>query len=324
MAQDATSLTDVACPLCARQTRPWLTVPRNASRHGSGEPYQLYWCDGCAYGQLWPRPSPEEVSAAYDDPSYYTHRAPAAKSDHSFLDRVRIRLAWSRDYGSQALRDCDAVRRLPAGSLILDVGCGNCTFMDQMHDRGMRVVGVEPDRAARQRAEARGHRIVEGTAEHLPSEITHAEGYDLVVLSHVLEHCVEPEHAITNIVGLLAPHGKVVVEVPNNEAAGLQASGEFWRWLDVPRHINFFSSRSLQTLCRRAGLSVSAIEWSGYTRQFGPRWIQTELAARSECGLTANLPTANGRAAAWRLLLRTAFAPSSRKYDSVRVVASIA
>ena len=167
-------------------------------------------------------------------------------------------------------------RRDRPGPSVCDLGCGNGTFLAGMAALGFDAVGVEPDDAARGPARARGLDVRPGTAEHLPPDL-HGP-FDAVVLTHVLEHCLDPLRALANARALLKPAGTLLCETPNNQALGLAWSGGAWRWLDVPRHLNFFTARSLRLACERVGLRFGQVRFSGYTRQFQSEWIAEEQA----------------------------------------------
>ena len=213
---------------------------------------------------------------------------------------------------------------VPSGARACDLGCGGGDLLTRLSRLGHEVVGVEPDPAAREVVRGKGHRVLAGTAEELPEEIR-GERYDLVVLSHVLEHCLDPGRAVANATGLLADRGVLAIETPNNDARGLGRAGVLWPWLDVPRHLNFFTSRSLAAICEGAGLSVRGVEYCGYTRQFLPGWIRAERRIRDAFsaggGDAAGLPGPHRESSAWWLLLSTAWAPDRLKCDSVRVIA---
>src|SRR5690554_1503550 len=179
----------------------------------------------------------------------------------------------------------------------------------------------EPDSRSRAEAAARGITALEGTAEDLPAEVL-ARRFDITTFMHVLEHCLDPKKALAQAAGLLNEGGRIVIEVPNNAALGLRQAGAFWRWLDVPRHLNFFTETSLRSLVAQAGLEVVRCDYDGYTRQFLPDWIADE--ARIEAALKGQRVTPAWRSRhlgrALRLLARTALARPARKYDSVRLV----
>lgn len=304
--------------------RPWLTVQGDWRRHRDEGVFHLYWCERCDYGELQPRPSPGEVEAYYNVDGYYTHTDSGTHGSDSgrFTDRLRIHLAWRFDRGRHVSADY-LIEKLHRDGRVLDVGCGNGRLLAEVAGRGYDVIGVEPDPTARAVARSRGLTVVDGKAETL-GEVLGRERFHAVILSHVLEHCFDPLRAISTSSRLLEPHGLLIVETPNNRAVGRRWAGATWNWLDVPRHLNFFSSRSLAAACRKAGLEPVAVEHVGYCRQFANDWIETEqriwdcFTARAAL---KSLPRRNSRLKNWLMLARTCLASRDAKYDSVRVVA---
>src|SRR5438105_4409704 len=78
-------------------------------------------------------------------------------------------------------------------------------------------VAVEPDSGmARQLGFAWKHFCPESNLVIVP-EIDLARGkFDLIVLSHVLEHLVDPNHLLEQVRGFLDKDGWVFIEVPHN------------------------------------------------------------------------------------------------------------
>jgi SAM-dependent methyltransferase len=186
--------------------------------------------------------------------------------------------------------------------------------MSAFKQAGYDTVGIEPDAAARGLANRIGE-VFEGTAEALPAAIG-GRKFDVVLLSHVLEHCIDPAAALSNVKSLLAPGGTAILEVPNNAALGFQMYGPGWFFADIPRHLQFFTENSLMRALGQAGLHVTQVLHTGYTRQFSSEWLAPQEQIRVNIrqdrkGLW------NGNA--WGLLAKTAFARASRKYDSIRV-----
>jgi predicted SAM-dependent methyltransferase len=69
--------------------------------------------------------------------------------------------------------------------------------------------------------------------------------YDVVFMSHVLEHCFEPKRILAEIYRLLKKNGIVAIEVPNIEAYDLRFHGEKWKGWDLPYHLYLFSKKTL-------------------------------------------------------------------------------
>lgn len=303
--------------------QPWLFVPGDWRRPDVQETYSAVRCPSCGYGQLYPRPTPEQIAAYYDVTEYYTHRrSPGHSPSKAFLERVRTHLAWRRDKSS-TLDDATVqqhVRKTP--SRVIELGCGNGGLTLSVQAHGHECVGVEPDPSARAVAQKGGLRVYAGSAESLPSELLadHPAGsFDIVLMRHVLEHCLDPLKALQSARLLLKPDGLLLCETPNNDALGLRFAGHSWNWLDIPRHINFFTRDSLRAACAAAGFRVTEEQYCGYFRQFDRQWIDTEQ--RIQETLRNGSPKPPAMARAWMLLLSSAFAPRHLKYDSVRLTA---
>lgn len=306
------------CPLCDSPGHPWLRVPDDWRRPGTG-PHKLDWCDTCSIGWLNPRPIPESIAAFYDV-EYYTHNADgSAPAPRSLGRKILERIAWQLD--TDLSFDTDWFKRwLPdAHARAVDLGAGSGVYSQMLVDAGAGVVAVETDPKARAVIEQRGIRAIDGLCESLPDSVERG-AFDLALLSHVLEHTLDVHRALEQSASTLKPGGVLVVEVPNNDAIGLTRAGDCWHWLDVPRHLNFFTRASLVAAVERAGLTVERTEFVGYTRQFQKPWADAErhIASALEPDKPARFTTSRGQAG---LLARTALSRPEKKYDSVRVIA---
>ncbi|MDP7184601.1 MAG: class I SAM-dependent methyltransferase [Paracoccaceae bacterium] len=296
----------------------WCKLLGDWRRPDISERYDLLWDETRAFGQLWPRPHPDEISAFYVIDGYHTHSVQGPSlARPGVSQRVLTRLAWAADKGSDPDQNWWKQTLGTKPRKVLEIGSGRGAHSAKIAALGHSVFGVEPDRKARRIAQDHGFQVENGTAENLPALIT-AKKYDAVVFMHVLEHCLHPFQALKNSVGLLNPGGIVVVEVPNNASTGCSYFGPLWAWLDVPRHLNFFTETSLGALFDAASLTKTSVSYRGYTRQFSADWRQTQAQIAEAFGMArdARVKTSSY----WSFLARTAFARPSRKYDSVRIV----
>lgn len=272
------------CLLCGSHARHLST---------SKDPFELWWCDACEFGRLKGDFTPEQVARFYY-PGYYTHSVGGKSGERlSLVERVLIHLAWRCDHGQDFDPD-----ELDAGRTVCDIGCGNGNTLRKFKAAGYATVGVEPDCGAR-RASADAGIIYAGTAEDIPP----IGSFDVVLMSHTLEHCIDPVKAVSNAASLLEPDGTLVIEVPNNAAMGFRWFGPRWPWTDIPRHLSFFTDRSLSLLLEQHGLKIIKTIYTGYTRQFLPNW---------RCDIRSSL-------SGWPLLASSAFSSPRSKYDSIRI-----
>lgn len=287
------------------------------TRHGS-----VLNCPDCGLGFVKELPKPSEVEAHYRLPSYYTHgTSHLPMIEPRLRDRVITHLAWRLDNG----RHFDPRRVIPypeEGMTGLDIGCGSGAMLSAMSAAGLQPIGVDPDPSARLEAQRSGHTVFAGTAEALPSEIA-GRTFDLVTLTHTLEHCLDPIKALSNARSALSTSGIFYCEVPNAGSRYFEIYGQISEMLDVPRHLYFFSKSALSAAARAAGLDITDWLFSGYTRHFLPSWKAWEnsIFERLEASgvkLACSRRTLAGDLA---LLTRSAFLPPERRYDCIGFIA---
>jgi SAM-dependent methyltransferase len=156
----------------------------------------------------------------------------------------------------------------PPGRM-LDLGCGDGMVLALARRDGWEVQGVElfPEQA----------QLVRETLG-LPVEVADIQSYeaapaswDVVVLTHVLEHLLDPVAALRKIRVLLKPGGMAVLEFPNIDALDARVRRLLARWRlhrhryrpdYVPGHVQEFCRRSFAFAAEQAGLTLE--RWETY------------------------------------------------------------
>lgn len=135
--------------------------------------------------------------------------------------------------------------------LLLDVGCGDGTFLEAMRKRGWKAVGTELNLENFSNSDF----AIYGDL-HAVKEQFGATSFDAITMWHTLEHFYNPREVLESAFELLAPKGVLLVAVP--DAQGFQAKifGKFWLHLDLPRHLFHFDYNSLQTLLKQTGFEI--------------------------------------------------------------------
>ena len=161
----------------------------------------------------------------------------------------------------------------PAGSRILEVGCGTGHNM-KMLERFGSVDAIEVDPEARAFAEKRtGRKISSAPLPALPGiERGH---YDLVAALDVVEHIDDDRAAIAALASCLKPGGKLLITVPAHQ----------WMWSahdELNHHKRRYSKRGLERLIEASPLRL---ERAGYFNSLlFPLAIGARLASRATGG----------------------------------------
>jgi SAM-dependent methyltransferase len=140
---------------------------------------------------------------------------------------------------------CDLVKRhVPAGSRVVDYGCGAGTIACRLEELGFAVTGAEVSRRAARASQGKGLSVVDLNREALPPRSA-----DCILLCDVLEHLKDPTGLLADLRTALRPGGRLLVTVPAYEFLW---SGEDY----VSRHHRRYTRSLLHAQVCRAGYRV--------------------------------------------------------------------
>lgn len=275
-----------SCPVCGASERKlvYSGLVDDLFKVAPGQ-WNIFECIACESAWLDPRPSKKTLGLAYG--SYYTHSevdqpVVARKGvlgvflHDSINDYLNVRFGLSRKPARRIGRFIVPLipalaaaaraefRHLPAlppgGGCLLDVGFGNGGFLKNACEMGWRAEGIDFDPQAVGVARARGLTVSDETVEDL---VVRAARYDVITLSHVVEHVHDPVALLRSLRQLLNPGGVLWVETPNYQSFGRAYFGRYWRGLEPPRHLVLFSKKSLLLALSRSGFDVVSMPWHG-------------------------------------------------------------
>ncbi|MEO5924091.1 MAG: methyltransferase domain-containing protein [Bryobacteraceae bacterium] len=214
------------------------------------EIFQVVECRGCRLIRLNPQPKPSELHKYYPASYWFTQDAgQTAQLEQLYrrfvlLDHVRF------------------MERAIIGSeqkgTVLDVGCGGGLLLNLIKERGKvdagRFIGLDFSLDAAGTAwHQSGIPAICGTLTSAPL----APGSCAAVsMFHVLEHLYDPASYLEAAHRLLAPNGRLVVQVPNAACWQFLLFGERWNGIDVPRHLINFRASDLDQLLDTCGFQV--------------------------------------------------------------------
>lgn len=274
------------CPVCAGTKRHLLYAGLTDRVFGLAPgKWALYRCSRCRSTWLDPRPNKASIGRAYED--YVTH---VADDDVSVLPTsplIRQLHSWINDYKNaryglkrtpaarggrwlvalvpsiraKADAQCRHLPRRPEnGRRLLDVGFGNGGFLKLAGEMGWHAEGIDFDAKAVEVARAQGLDVRCASVDDLLQQNAQ---YDIISISHVIEHVHDPIELFGTLYRLLKPGGYLWLETPNIESSGSNRFGPDWMALDPPRHLFIFNPRSLRISLEKAGFRKIVQRWHG-------------------------------------------------------------
>lgn len=227
--------------------------------------FTIVKCTGCGLVYLNPRPVAAELGTIYP-PNYHSYILDsAAGSKDSFITRMRQKAGANRFKPvMKHLMSFDHID-------LLDIGCGNGWMMQQfktLDPQRISTYGVEISETACQEARKLGHTAYCGRFE----DVEIGRTFDLVNLTHVIEHVSDPRLVVRKAYALLKPGGILAMETPN--------IGSYeWPWFrdgnwgayHIPRHWYLYDRDTIRALGQSEGFEM--IDWSSHP---GPtHWVWT-------------------------------------------------
>jgi SAM-dependent methyltransferase len=143
----------------------------------------------------------------------------------------------------------------------LDVGAGHghfCLYLAGVFEQTVFEALDMSD--AMRTVERRGwaERVHQGMFPELAPQIE--QRYDMVSMSHYLEHTREPMDELRAARRVLRPHGYLLIEVPDGECVTGRALGRWWPHWVQPQHQHFVPVANLRAALDAEGFETVAVE----------------------------------------------------------------
>lgn len=214
------------------------------NRYGYPGIFELTRCKKCGHRELRSEFNEEEIRRLYTD---FYPRATFDLNDHKPYSECLGLRAWLD--GSSAF----SFRWVPKGVRVLDIGCGFGETLGYHKMRGCDVWGVEADVNIKKVADKFGYKVHVGVFD---PGLYERDFFDFVTLDQVIEHMKDPLAVLQGAARVLKPDGRIIIAMPNIEGWGAKVFGSKWVHWHAPYHLHFFSSRSMESIARNAGLEI--------------------------------------------------------------------
>jgi 2-polyprenyl-3-methyl-5-hydroxy-6-metoxy-1,4-benzoquinol methylase len=252
----------IRCPSCKFESREIKKISYPAfSETAECVPSDILVCTHCGLGFAIPMPSEQNLQNLYQNNQYWGDRVKPLIHPKNFLGPfVLAESRWQLLVQQLPKWDSQPVIK------ILDLGAGQGCFgmvaSKYLPGQKIEYFAVEPDAMMRDSLKASWKNVDSKIQLHLhPSLNDIKQKFQIIVLSHILEHISDPVNLLTRLNGFIEQDGILFVDVPNQDHLFKK---------NVFPHLLFFSPESLKYVFEISGyLTISVRSW-GRDRESTP------------------------------------------------------
>lgn len=253
------------CPICNASSIVSF-IKTTAQMHSSKELFNFDQCANCQLVFLNPRVNLDNLKNYYTS-HYLPYRGSEAWGKYSKLVE-----------GSQKKLDLKRVKRVKEmcsvspKSLILDVGCGNPSFLKAcQQELNCKTMGIDfSDEGWKEQSTLfKGLDLQVAEIKDLSLNLKP----DIITMWHYLEHDYTPLENLTYLKSIAKPSTTLIIEIPNFDSISRKKYNENWSGWHTPRHTSLFSPDNIKLLLDKSGWNVSQLLTYGTLNPYLLFWM---------------------------------------------------
>lgn len=202
--------------------------------------FSLLQCTNCSFIRTVKKKFIKLNETEYTDPKIPYHQF--EKKGFIYKQAATVLLRFLKD--------------MPKGSSLLDVGCGLGWLLKQADDLGHKAEGI--DSSAPFVKVGKKLLGVKSTVKKFEDLKTNKK-YDMIVMSHVIEHVDDHKIFLKRTKSLLKPNGQLLIACPNINSLLFKVQKDKWFPLSPGVHPWQFSKRTLSQLLKNNGFKIKKI-----------------------------------------------------------------
>ena len=240
------SVEEISCPVCDGAEFSLLCRAQG---------FQLNRCSSCGHVYVSPRIRPEiqqrlgnELDTIFQDP---------------FLEIQKL--------GAEYL--CRLLRKHAPGPRLLDIGFGGGYLLRMARAYAFQVYGLDSSESRiAELASLFGHRL---KRVHLSGDPLPWGAFDVVVMSHVVEHLPQPARVLNQVRQAMNRRAILYIAVPDIDSLQFRVFGNRWDAINPVAHYQFFNESSLSRLLKECGFEIiSRVRHPGIQGVGQARWMK--------------------------------------------------
>lgn len=226
-------------------------------------------CTVCGFARIDPLPT------LASRPEFYSQETVINRNTKKLTSTQKLSRAMKRFFKKLMSRDKSGIflhklfLYLSPDAKILDIGCGDGSFIKQAKER-FDCAGLEISEYLASLARKSGLNIIVGN--FLLTEFAN-EKYDGITLISLLEHLDDPEVAMKKCFSLLNKGGVLLIKTVNYGCLNRIIKRGNWSGFRPPDHIVYFTPSSLKRLLKRIGFTkIKISSWAFSDNMYCDAW----------------------------------------------------
>ena len=234
------------CPICKSNG----TVnTRTAQSYYSQENYTIKICNRCSIGYTVSNQKNNTNVKVYSDTyDYFTHEM----TEKEKLWRINKTFSKVSSY-----------LNINSKSKVLDIGCMHGYFLNFLKKKyDCDTIGIETENYFLKKKTKNIEIFIENIFQ-FASKNKNKNKFDLIIMSHSLEHFENPVKVISVLKKLLSENGKCLIIVPNYYSFLSRILKNHWGWLQPSVHFFHFSKKGLSRIFKKLNFKLDLIHKNG-------------------------------------------------------------